>query len=92
MTIRKTSKPCIGGATPRFLAIKLDEDSFVALKNAAVVAIGSAPERLHLALSLVGMPVFRVAATDVVELLGEINDSHGMPPVSGESGERCRAV
>src|ERR1035441_5073832 len=66
-------------SVPGFLAVKRDADGFAALENAAVVAIGAAPQGLQFALSLVGTPVFRVAAAYVVKLFGQVDDGHGRP-------------
>src|ERR1035441_5933691 len=63
-------------SVPGFLAVKRDADGFVALENAAVVAIGAAPQGLQFALGLVGTPVFRVAAADILKLFGEVDDGH----------------
>src|ERR1022692_4363043 len=65
-------------SVPGFLAVKRDADGFVALENAAIVAIGAAPQGLQFAHGLLGIPIFRVAEADIVELLGEVDDGHGV--------------
>src|ERR1039458_3266269 len=63
-------------SVPGFLAVKRDADGFVALENAAIVAIGAAPQGLQFAHGLLGIPIFRVAEADIVELLREVDDGH----------------
>src|ERR1017187_8834800 len=63
-------------SVPGLLTVKRDADGFAALENAAVVAIGAAPQGLQFAQGLAGTPVFRVAAAYVVKLPGEVDDGH----------------
>src|ERR1039458_8680986 len=63
-------------SVPGFLAVKVDSDGFAAFENAAVVAIGVAPQGLQFARGLAGTPVFRVAAADILKLFGDVDDGH----------------